>query len=206
MKIKFLFLALALAAQVAFPAPVAAQAPTEVQLTAELLEQTYCTVNTEISLQLKIKLRYTNLSPHPVILYRGHDLFFQTKLRSEPDAAGRTYQVLLLNMHYFDEEFERISARSPSKVFVTLAPNQSFERQLIKGIGVTDQSKERSSTSVYPGEHTLQLTVSTWYQSPKLAEQLREQWRRKGVLVSLPLTSLPLKLVVEKPTTSPTCR
>ena len=94
MKIKFLFLALALAAQVAFPAPVAAQAPTEVQLTAELLEQTYCTVNTEISLQLKIRLRYTNLSPHPVILYRGHDLFFQTKLRSEPDAAGRTYQVL----------------------------------------------------------------------------------------------------------------
>ena len=187
---------------------VAAQTPsqTQLQLTAAIREQSYCSVNEDaITLQLKIKLRYTNLSSQPIILYKGHDLFFQTKIRSEPDRSGQSYQVHLLNMHYFDEEIERIDARSPSKVFVTLAPNQSFERELIKGIGVTDHSKERTSTSVHPGSHSLQLIVSTWYQSPKLAEQLRQEWRRKGFLWSQPLTSVPLKLMVEKPVGAPPC-
>lgn len=207
LNIKSLFWVLAFGAHFGFSLTVAAQPTSQLQLTAEILEQTYCSVRAEaISLELKIRLRYTNLSPHPVILYKGHDLFFQTKIRSEPDATGRSYQVHLINMHYFDEEFERIDARSPSKVFVTLAPNQSFERQLTKGIGVTEQSKERSSTSVYPGGHTLQLIVSTWYQSPKLAEQLRQQWRRKGFLWSQPLSSVPLKVVVEKPAAAPPCR
>lgn len=179
----------------------------QVQLTAQIIEQTYCSVNAEaITLQLKIKLRYTNLSSHPVILYKGHDLFFQTKIRSEPDRAGHSYQAHLLNMHYFDEEFERIDARAPGKVFVTLAPNQSFERELSKGIGVTDHSKERTSTSVHPGGHVLQLIVSTWYQSPKLAEQLRQQWRRKGFLWSQPLTSVPVKVDIQKPAGPQPCR
>ena len=203
MNLKALFgaLILGLAAQIA-----SAQSPTQVQLTAEILEQSYCSVNAEITLQLKIKLRYTNLSTHPVILYKGHDLFFQTKIRRDADEAGQTYQVHMMNMHYFDEEFERINARSPSKVFVTLGPNQSFERQLIKGVGVTDPANVRSSTTVFPGEHTLQLIVSTWYQSPKLADELRQQWRRKGILLSQPLTSVPLRLVVDKPAAAPRCR
>jgi hypothetical protein len=187
---------------------VAAQTPAQpqLQLTAAILEQRYCSVKADaITLQLKIRLRYTNLSSQAIILYKGHDLFFQTKIR-EADQAGQSYQVHLIDMHYFDEEFERIDARSPSKVFVTLAPNQSFEREVIKGIGVADQAKERTSTSVHPGSHTLQVIVSTWYQSPKLAEQLRQQWQRKGYLWSQPLTSAPLKVLVEKPTTAPLCR
>lgn len=202
----FLF-ALAAGALLVWARTAASQTPPQLQLTARVLEQSYCSANADtMSLQLKFRLRYTNQSSQRLIIYKGHDLFFQTKIRREGDQAGQSYQVHLLNMHYFDEEFEPIDVRSPSKVFVTLAPNESFERELIKGLGVTDASKERSSTSVHPGEHTLQLIVSTWYQTPKLAEQLRLKWQRKGYLWSQPLVSAPLHLNIQKPAAAPACR
>jgi hypothetical protein len=205
----FSLLVSAFCSQLILASALAAQPYPQLRLTAEILEQSYCSVKREptaISLQLKLRLRYTNLSSQRLIVYKGHDLFFQTKIRSEPRAELPPYEVHLLNMHYFDEEFERIEARSPSKVFVTLAPNGSFERDLIIGIGVTDESKERTSTSVKPGGHSLHLIVSTWYQSPKLAEKLREQWQRKGFLWSQPLVSVPLKLDVERPAAASPCR
>lgn len=205
----FFFLVSVFCSQLILASSLAAQPHPQLRLTAEILEQSYCSVKgnpNAISLQLKLRLRYTNLGSQRLIVYKGHDLFFQTKVRSEPSAQTRPYELLLLNMHYFDEEFERIEARSPSKVFVTLATNESFERELIKGIGVTDLSRERTSTSVHPGGHTLQIIVSTWYQSPKLAERLREQWQRKGLLWSQPLSSAPLKLIIEKPGAAAPCR
>ncbi len=198
-----------LCAELIWPDTSAAQTQAPLRLTADIIHQNYCSVKSDptgISLQLKLRLRYINLSSQRVIIYKGHDLFFQTKIRSEPRPDLPSYEVHLLNMHYFDEEFERIEARSPSKVFVTLAPNESFERELVVGIGVTDEGKERTSTSVKPGDHTLYIIVSTWYQSPKLAEQLRQQWQRKGLLWTQPLTSTPLKLSIEKPATASPCR
>jgi hypothetical protein len=109
-------------------------------------------------------------------------------------------------MRYFDEEFERIDARSPGRVFAKLAPGAAFERELMTGVGVADNSAAPSATTVRPGPHVLQLIVSTWYQSLKLAEKLRQQWQREGLLWSQPLYSVPLKLTIDKPATSSPCR
>ena len=185
---------------------VSAQTQSQLLLTAEVLERNYCSKSATISLQLKVRLRYTNLSSQRLILYKGHDLFFQTKIRSETVEGVQPYVVHLINMHYFDEEFERIDAGAPGKVFVTLSPRGTFERELIAGIGVTDHSGERSSTTVRPGRHTLHFIVSTWYQSPKLAEKLRQQWQRKGLLWSRPVLSQPLKVEINKPASASPCR
>ena len=133
-------------------------------------------------------------------------LLYQIKVRSDAAAGTQPYEVLLLNMHYFDEEFERIDASSPGKVFEKLAPQAFFERELITGLGVTDDDRNRTSTSVKPGRHTLHVIVSTWYQTPQLDEKLRQQWQRKGVLWTQPLSSVPVSLVIEKPATAPPCR
>jgi hypothetical protein len=188
------------------PKSVAAQAKPQLQLTTEILEQSYCSVGRDISLQLKLKLRYTNLSDQRLIVYNGHDLFFQTKIRTGEPPGKSSSEVLFLNMRYFDEELERIDARSPGRVFVKLAPGASFERELLTGVGVADDSAASSDTTVRPGLHTLQLIVSTWYQSPKLAERLRQQWQREGFLWSQPLYSVPLKFNIEKPATALPCR
>ena len=181
-----------------------AQSQTQLQLAAEIVRQNYCSVGEDVSLQLTVRLRYSNVGSQRLIVYNGHDLFYQTKVRSEPAPLTKPYEVLLLNMRYFDEEIERIEAHSPGRVFVKLAPGASFERELITGIGVTD--KERSSTSVKPGPHTVQLVVSTWYQSTKLAEKLREHWRRQGLLWTQPVSSPPVKVVIERPVTASRCQ
>jgi hypothetical protein len=193
--------------QIVLPLTLAAQSPKPMQLTAEVIEQKYCSINPDkISLQLKLRVRYSNLGADRLIIYQGHDLFYQIKVRSDAATGAQPYEVLLLNMHYFDEEFERIDASSPGRVFEKLAPKEFFERELITGLGVTDDDKHLSSTTVKPGRHTLHLIVSTWYQTPKLAERLRQQWQRKGVLWSQPLTSVPVSLEIEKPAAAPPCR
>lgn len=205
-RILFLF-AVTFVPQFTFSTPLAPQSQKQLQLTIEIVGLQYCSVPAgTISLQLKLKARYTNLSSERLIIYQGHDLFYQFKIRSEAVAGTRPYEVLLLNMRYFDEEFELIEASSPGKVFVKLGPHESFERELITGIGITDEDKQRTSTSVKPGRHTLQVIVSTWYQSPKLAEKLRQQWQRKGLLWSQPLASDPIPLLIEKPTAVARCR
>ncbi len=185
---------------------VSAQTQKQLELTAAIVEQSFCSVGEKISLQLRLKLRYKNVSSQRLIVYNGHDLFFQTKLRPEHAPATPASEVLLLNMRYFDEEFERIDARSPGRVFVKLAPGASFERELTTGVGVADKSAAPSQNTITPGPHILQLIVSTWYQSPKLAEKLRQQWQREGLLWSQPLYSVPLKLTIDKPSTTLTCR
>jgi hypothetical protein len=197
---------LVLLAGLCLPDLVAGQSKPQLQLTAEIVDQSYCSIGRDISLQLKLRLRYTNISDQRLIVYNGHDLFFQTKIRTGEPSGTPFSEVLLLNMRYFDEEMERIDARSPGRVFAKLPPGASFERELITGVGVADASAMRSDTTVRPGAHILQLIVSTWYQSPKLAEKLRQQWQREGFLWSQPLYSVPLKLTIDRPSTTSPCR
>ena len=202
-----LSVAVILLSQTFLLSPLAAQTPRPLQLTTEVIEQKYCSISPDkITLQLKLRVRYSNLGAERLIIYQGHDLFYQIKVRNEAAGGAQPYEVLLLNMHYFDEEFERIDASSPGKVFEKLAPREVFQRELITGLGVTDQDKDRSSTTVTPGRHTVHVIVSTWYQTPQLAQKLREQWQRKGVLWTQPLTSAPVSLVIEKPAAAPPCR
>src|SRR5687768_14118955 len=196
---KLLSVAVILLSQIFLLSPVAAQSPRPLQLTAEVIEQKYCSINRDnITLQLKLRVRYSNHGAERLIIYQGHDLFYQIKVRNDASSGAQPYEVLLLNMHYFDEEFERIDASSPGKVFEKLAPKEVFERELLTGLGVTDLDKHRSSTAVKPGRHTVHVIVSTWYQTPQLAVKLRRQWQRKGVLWTQPLTSVPVSFVIEK--------
>jgi hypothetical protein len=188
---------------VLFTISVTAQSQKQLQLTTEIIEQSFCSIGEKTSLQLKLRLRYTNLGQERLIVYKGHDLFFQTRIRREENPAE---EVLLLNMRYFDEEPERIDARSPGRVFAKLAPGASLDRELLDGIGVADNAPSGSATTVTPGRYTLQLIVSTWYQSPKLAEKLKAQWQHEGFLWSQPLYSIPVKLVISKPRASPPCQ
>ena len=204
---KLLSVAVILLSQIFLLSQVAAQSPRPLQLTAEVIEQKYCSINRDkITLQLKLRVRYSNHGAERLIIYQGHDLFYQIKVRSDAAGGAPPYEVLLLNMHYFDEEFERIDASSPGRVFEKLAPKEVFERELITGLGVTEHDKDRSSTTVTPGRHTVHVIVSTWYQTAQLAQKLREQWQRKGVLWTQPLTSVPVSFVVEKPAAALPCR
>src|ERR1700682_5283532 len=93
------------------------------ELSVDIASQNYCAVTSDsAALEMKLKLNYRNIGSQKIILYKGHDLFYQSRIRSAPESAAGPYDVWLVNSRYFDEEFEPIDQTSPSKVFLSLAP------------------------------------------------------------------------------------
>ena len=188
-----------------FAQPKPPKAPLE--LTAKIVSQNYCAVTSDsASLEIQLKLRYRNISNQKIILYKGHDLFYQTRIRSAPGNAAGPYEVWVVNSRYFDEELEPIDQRSPSKVFLGLPPGAVYDREIMIGVGVVNDKVERGDSSIRAGDHTLQLIVSTWYKSRSLAQKLRQEWQEKGLLWSEPLFSAPLRFAAQRPRLLAPCK
>jgi hypothetical protein len=181
-----------------------ARAPLE--LTAEIISQNYCAASSDaLTLEINLKLRYRNVGNQKLILYRGHDLFYQTRVRSA-GVGAQAYEVLFLNSRYFDQEFESIDQPVPGKVFVTLSAGAAYEKTLLVGIALVAEGVERGNSAIAAGDHTLQVIVSTWYKQRSLAEKLRKQWEPKGLLWSDPLVSPPVHFLAERPQSPPPCK
>jgi len=189
--------------------PVAAQTklPKALELTPEIISQSYCSINAEAaSLEIKLKLRLRNVGKQKIILYNGHDLFYQTKIRSAPGNPSGPYEVWVVNSRYFDEEAETIDQTSPGKVFITLAPGAVHLREMTIGVELVTEKIDRGDSSVRAGNHTLQLIASNWYQSRAMAQKLRQEWQRKGLLWSDPLDSRPIPFLAQRPGALAPCK
>lgn len=177
------------------------------ELTAEIVSQNYCAVNSDsAALEMKLKLRYRNIGSQKIILYKGHDFFYQTRIRNAPGNVAGPYEVWVVNSRYFDEEVEPIDQTSPGKVFLSLAPGALYTREIMIGVGLVNEKVERGDSSINAGDHTLQLNVSTWYKSRSLAQKLRQEWQGKGLLWSEPLVSAPIHFVAQRPRLTAPCR
>lgn len=189
--------------------PVVSQprSPKPLELTAEIVSQSYCSVDDDAaSLEIRLKLRYRNVGKQKIILYNGHDLFYQTKIRSAPGSSAAPYEVWVVNSRYFDEESEAIDRPSPGRVFVTLAPGATHLREIMIGVEVVTNRIDRGDSSIREGDHTLQLIASNWYQSRAMAQKLHQEWQRKGMLWSDPLDSRPIHFLAQRPTALARCK
>jgi hypothetical protein len=178
-------------------------------LRTKILSYHYCRVNPNLgNLELRVQLQFTNVGDQKLILYKGHDLFYQTRIRrvATSGATTESYEVSILNSRYFDEQPEKIDQPTPGKVFTILQPGATFETELIIGVGVVGSNVNRGNHAIKEGEHSLQLTVSTWYKSRSLAQKMREQWQRKGLLWFEPVVSTPVNFMAENPESQFTCR
>lgn len=165
-------------------------------LTAEIAGRRYCAGERLHILQLSVRLRYRNTGGQKLVVYRGKNLFYQTRVRGGAGAAqAKPYEVVVLNSRYNDAEAEAVNAARPGAAFVTLAPGGVYETVIVVGVGVAPGGTERAANSISPGEHTLQVVASSWYESRKLGEELRDRWRASGLLWLDPLATPPLKFV-----------
>lgn len=157
------------------------------QLTAEIVGSRYCAGDRLNILQLSVRLRYRNVGVGKVIVYRGKNLFYQTRIRG---GAGKSYEVVLTSSRFNDAEAEALGDRRPGGAFVTLRPDGEYETVITVGVGVA--RGERVANTIATGAHTLQVITSSWYESRRLAEQLRERWRGSGLLWIDPVAARPL--------------
>jgi hypothetical protein len=175
---------------------------------ADILSQQYCANSPNMmTLQMRLRLRYTNAGTQKLILYRGDDLFYQAEIRAvRAEGEARPYKIAVLNARYLEVENEPVDQPAPNKLFVILQPGASYETETTVGVGVVPPTAARDRHAIFEGEHTLQLVVSTWYRSPALAARLREQWQRKGYLWSNPVASNPVMFKAERPSAPSPCR
>ncbi|HVG35242.1 MAG TPA: hypothetical protein VM911_19400 [Pyrinomonadaceae bacterium] len=188
---------------------VKSQTPSPLVLRTKILSRYSCRVNQNLgNLELRVQLQFTNVSDQKLILYKGHDLFYQTRFRrvAMSGATSDAYEVTILNSRYFDEQPEKIDQPTPGKVFVILQPGATFETVMTVGVGVVGSNVNRGNHALKEGEHSLQLIVSTWYKSKSLAQKMRQQWQRKGLLWFDPVVSTPVNFRVENPESQFTCR
>ena len=178
-------------------------------LTTEMMSQRYCRGSAKLDVvQMRLRLRYANTGRQKLILYKGHNLFYQTKIRRRADsnAASKPYEVVVLHARYFDEQPENIETSGPNKYFAVLGPGAVYETEIVASVNVVGEGMERGNNAIKDGEHTLQLVVSSWYKSKDLAERLRQRWQRHGLLLVDPVASVPLKFTVERPQTVVSCQ
>lgn len=172
----------------------------DLQLTASITEQQSCAVSAKHdALRLTLQLRYTNIGKRKLILYKGHRLFFQIFIsRGSLDAAALINELRTTHSRFFDEQPEKIVAAAPGSVFTTLSPGASYETKQIISVPIARDGEGRFNVSIAAGEHVLNVTTSTWYESKKLAEDLRERWRTRGFLWTDPISSNAVAFVVDK--------
>ncbi|MBV9926165.1 MAG: hypothetical protein JOZ96_14190 [Acidobacteria bacterium] len=171
------------------------------QLTAEVVGRRYCAGERLNILQLTVRLRYRNVGGRKLIVYRGKNLFYQTRIRG---GGAKPYEVLVTNSRFNDAEAEPLGERRPGGAFVTLRPGGTYETEVVVGVGVA--RGERFADTITPGAHTLQVVTSSWYESRRRAEELRERWRGAGLLWIEPVAALPVSFDAVPETPAEPCR
>ncbi|HEV2864265.1 MAG TPA: hypothetical protein VGX48_24925 [Pyrinomonadaceae bacterium] len=178
------------------------------RFTSEIVGRSYCAGGGIHILQLRLRLRYQNTGGRKLIVYRGKNLFYQTKVRGGPPTGARPwqYEVAILNARFNDAQAEAINGARPGAAFVVLPPGGLYETEIIVGVGVTPEGAGRAANTIRPGEHTLQVIASTWYESKKLGEELRGRWRASGLLWTEPVATEPLKFAAAPDGPATVCR
>lgn len=161
------------------------------RLSASVTGQRRCALGESVdALQLTLQLKYTNAGGRKLILYKGNRLFYQIFIsRAGEGPAARRSALRTTHARYFDEQPEKIIGPSPGSAFVTLSPGASYETRQVVSVPVARAGEGLYNVAIAAGEHSLNVTASTWYESKKLAEDLRERWRSRGFLWTDPVAS-----------------
>jgi hypothetical protein len=181
----------------------------DLQLTTNIVGQQACAANAKLDvLQLTLRLRYTNTGNRKLILYKGNRIFYQAFIsRSTGEATTpQKYEMRTTHARYYDEQPEKIEAVAPGSAFTILSPGASHETRQVLVVPVVREGNASVNVSVAAGEHILNLTVSTWYESKKLADNLRERWRGRGFLWTDALASKSVNFNIDNQRSTVTCR
>lgn len=169
------------------------------QLTATLMDQQYCIGDAELdSLQMKVRLTFTNIGTRQLILYKGSDLISRIAIsRNVEDAAAKQFEVNASITEITDGKRMDFHGSVPGSAFVVLSPGTSYEVETVVTVFAVRGNAREIAGAVRSGKHVLQVEVSTWPHSKALAEELRRRWQFSGFLWSDPLISVPMPFTVK---------
>jgi hypothetical protein len=159
----------------------------------EVVRQSYCRVDDgALSASLDVTLRFTNSSERPVILSRKIESPNIVRVARDADAANKGEFLyapdVMFAMAELPPDAPPFGPAPDPKLFILLAPRQSFETEVKTGVlGVT---KAKGNGLLAKGSYVLQVGVSTWpYEWPNFssktdAQELKQRWNQYGNLAT----------------------
>jgi hypothetical protein len=175
------------------------------QLTTSVAEQAYCS---DGHVRMLLKLKYTNIGSESIVLKKGSIAISRlTVSRSQRAAARRDYEKVA---HFFysgvAQQNSTPGREPPRDKFVILSPGDTYEvdtKQIFHDLRVNNYF---DLDNLRKGAHYLQISVNTWEEDPRLAEELSVGWRKFGVLWWEGVTSQPMPFTIEKPASTIECQ
>ncbi len=150
---------------------------------------------------ISLKLTYTNNRSKNLILNR-----YMTIIRGF--RIAKTLKQLKSGVLEIEGSTEVEFAGSPrvtdlpDSTYEIIPPNQAFtvttEHKISVGIQSPDD-EQCDEDCLKPGQHVLQITVSSSSLSKDLATELGSKWKSEGELFTQGLTSVPLEFTIDAP-------
>lgn len=169
--------------------------PVDLSLTLEILKQSYCHLSDEyFTVDMDVRLRFTNVSDHNVILSRKIEN--PTIVRAAKTAeAGKNHDFEAdPNADFFTANMPpnapRFGKTPDPKYFAILAPKETYEITVPAGIMAMEDAvlAQKHKGLLTKGDHVLQLGVNVWpYEWPYFTSRtdknvLAKRWAGYGRL------------------------
>lgn len=167
----------------------------KLELTTDLLELRYCS---DYSFQFVLRLNFSNKGTSTVVLdkksRRGSSFLVSPTLE---DAIKRKYEFTADRLMHMLPTYDPADRVPNESDFMVLKPGESYCRE--------DTVRLYNPKSLRTGHHVLQIVVENW---PYFASNIewRERWRSRGYLWTDPITSVPMRFVIERKPTTVECR
>ncbi|MFY9570776.1 MAG: ankyrin repeat domain-containing protein, partial [Blastocatellia bacterium] len=149
-------------------------------------------------LHAQVLLTFTNVSAHPLILYRGSNLVVQTLVSKnvEEAAAGKYELEAVATWMTSGPPTPRKYGKTPDDTFTILPPGAKFETNTSVGFAVS-RTDEAPPDMIRSGMHVLQVVVGTWPESAESAKELAGRWASSGSLWHTQIKSEPVVVQVD---------
>lgn len=161
----------------------------QMQLKTSIVEKKYCS---DDDLRLVLRLTFTNMGRQSLVLYKNSSVIGRYKV-SQPHGEG--YEMDVSPMKTLFTSGLRSDTPDES-LFVTLLPRRSYSLDVEFHLAISDGTKA-TKQFLRAGDHLLRIAVWTWYYSPASAKEFRTKWRKKGILWSETVNSLPMAFSVD---------
>jgi len=143
----------------------------------------YCDSSEElVTLRLKSKLRFSNTSATPVLLWKGTGQIEYVQIaKSLPDMEAEQYLSSFSITTMGTELGPELSiSPMPSSSFVILAPGQTFDIDAEPFLFVARNSS--NAEGLQPGKYVIRVFVVTWPETEEIGMILSTRWKEWGAL------------------------
>lgn len=154
----------------------------------------------QVQSTLQFRLRLTNVSSQPLIIYRYDPAVFDSRL-SRTLAGIQDAQFQFAERPPFrccvsPRSFEEIE---PTNEFRVLQPKESFTYESPESLTFLATESVDSGSKRFEGDYFLQLKAATWIWEVEKAEKLQQRWTRLGNFFYNDVTSEPFPITITKP-------